>query len=158
MPCDVPYGARRPTGLRRLTALATRTPPLPLLARRALAKATGVAFMFNFRMGVGITLGGGHGFVMARLPNGGWSAPLLIMVDQGALLFDLACICVRERRWHTSMECECCVGAGAAACCCHWSPDSRCSLCRPRWHKWGLDRAGIETCRSIRFHTEKVHL
>ena len=46
--------------------------------------------MFNFRMGVGITLGGGHGFVMARLPSGGWSAPLLIMVDQGALLFDLA--------------------------------------------------------------------
>lgn len=29
--------------------------------------------MFNFRMGVGITLGGGHGFVMRWAP-GGWLA------------------------------------------------------------------------------------
>ncbi|KAI7843180.1 hypothetical protein COHA_003163 [Chlorella ohadii] len=55
------------------------------LCKKSLANASGVAFLFNFRMGVGITLGGGRGFVMSRLPNGGWSAPLFITVDQVGL-------------------------------------------------------------------------
>jgi sodium-coupled neutral amino acid transporter 10 len=53
--------------------------------KQSLVNASGVAFMCSFRMGVGITLGGGRGFVMGRLPDGRWSAPLFLMVDQAGV-------------------------------------------------------------------------
>ncbi len=92
---------------------------------RSLAKASGVAFLFNFRMGVGITLGGGRGFVMSRLPNGGWSAPLFITVDQGertalSLLWCLSarctviCYALSQRRLSSELP-PCLLASGGTA-------------------------------------------
>lgn len=67
---------------RRHDSSTTAAHELPL---RALRFAKGIAFQWTVKAGLGVSWCWGHGFVMARLEDGRWSAPSFFKVRQASI-------------------------------------------------------------------------
>nr|XP_015213718.1 PREDICTED: SH3 domain-containing YSC84-like protein 1 [Lepisosteus oculatus] len=64
--------------LREFTEISSRTGPDKLIPAHVIAKAQGLAIISVIKAGFMITARGGSGIVVARLPDGRWSAPSAI--------------------------------------------------------------------------------
>ncbi|XP_036398734.1 SH3 domain-containing YSC84-like protein 1 isoform X2 [Megalops cyprinoides] len=64
--------------LREFTEISNRTGPDKLIPAHVIAKAQGLAIISVIKAGFMITARGGSGVVVARLPDGRWSAPSAI--------------------------------------------------------------------------------
>ncbi|XP_035255067.1 SH3 domain-containing YSC84-like protein 1 [Anguilla anguilla] len=64
--------------LRDFTQISSRTGPDKLIPAHVIAKAEGLAIISVIKAGFMITARGGSGIVIARLPDGRWSAPSAI--------------------------------------------------------------------------------
>ncbi|XP_040204607.1 SH3 domain-containing YSC84-like protein 1 isoform X3 [Rana temporaria] len=64
--------------LREFTEISSRTGPDKIIPAHVIAKAQGLAILSVIKAGFLVTARGGSGIVLARLPDGRWSAPSAI--------------------------------------------------------------------------------
>ncbi|KAM4695346.1 SH3 domain-containing YSC84-like protein 1 isoform 2-T3 [Discoglossus pictus] len=64
--------------LKEFTEISSRTGPDKIIPAHVIAKAQGLAILSVIKAGFLVTARGGSGIVLARLPNGKWSAPSAI--------------------------------------------------------------------------------
>ncbi|XP_068136474.1 SH3 domain-containing YSC84-like protein 1 [Hyperolius riggenbachi] len=64
--------------LREFTEISSRTGPDKIIPAHVIAKAQGLAILSVIKAGFLVTARGGSGIVLARLPDGKWSAPSAI--------------------------------------------------------------------------------
>ncbi|KAL7988023.1 hypothetical protein Chor_006942 [Crotalus horridus] len=90
--------------LREFTEITSRNGPDKLIPAHVIAKAKGLAILSVIKAGFLVTARGGSGIVLARLPNGGWSAPSAIGIaglgggfEIGIEISDLVIILNHER-------------------------------------------------------------
>ncbi|ETE66705.1 SH3 domain-containing YSC84-like protein 1 [Ophiophagus hannah] len=90
--------------LREFTEITSRNGPDKLIPAHVIAKAKGLAILSVIKAGFLVTARGGSGIVLARLPNGGWSAPSAIGIaglgggfEIGIEVSDLVIILNHER-------------------------------------------------------------
>uniref|UniRef100_A0A2D4GXR3 SH3 domain-containing YSC84-like protein 1 n=1 Tax=Micrurus corallinus TaxID=54390 RepID=A0A2D4GXR3_MICCO len=90
--------------LREFTEITSRNGPDKLIPAHVIAKAKGLAILSVIKAGFLVTARGGSGIVLARLSNGGWSAPSAIGIaglgggfEIGIEVSDLVIILNHER-------------------------------------------------------------
>ncbi|KAJ6665919.1 hypothetical protein lerEdw1_001391 [Lerista edwardsae] len=90
--------------LREFTEITTRNGPDKIIPAHVIAKAKGLAILTVIKAGFLVTARGGSGIVLARLPNGRWSAPSAIGIaglgggfEIGIEVSDLVIILNHER-------------------------------------------------------------
>uniref|UniRef100_A0A8C9LUM5 SH3 and SYLF domain containing 1 n=1 Tax=Piliocolobus tephrosceles TaxID=591936 RepID=A0A8C9LUM5_9PRIM len=64
--------------LREFTEITSRNGPDKIIPAHVIAKAKGLAILSVIKAGFLVTARGGSGIVLARLPDGKWSAPSAI--------------------------------------------------------------------------------
>ncbi|NXQ43403.1 SH3Y1 protein, partial [Catharus fuscescens] len=90
--------------LREFTEITSRNGPDKIIPPHVIAKAKGLAVLSVIKAGFLVTARGGSGIVLARLPNGAWSAPSAIGIaglgggfEIGIEVSDLVIILNHER-------------------------------------------------------------
>uniref|UniRef100_A0A493TQ79 SH3 domain-containing YSC84-like protein 1 n=3 Tax=Anas TaxID=8835 RepID=A0A493TQ79_ANAPP len=90
--------------LREFTEITSRNGPDKIIPPHVIAKAKGLAVLSVIKAGFLVTARGGSGIVLARLPNGSWSAPSAIGIaglgggfEIGIEVSDLVIILNHER-------------------------------------------------------------
>ncbi|KAM6355828.1 SH3 domain-containing YSC84-like protein 1 [Podargus strigoides] len=90
--------------LREFTEITSRNGPDKIIPSHVIAKAKGLAVLSVIKAGFLVTARGGSGIVLARLPNGSWSAPSAIGIaglgggfEIGIEVSDLVIILNHER-------------------------------------------------------------
>ncbi|XP_025062995.1 SH3 domain-containing YSC84-like protein 1 isoform X6 [Alligator sinensis] len=90
--------------LREFTEITSRNGPDKIIPAHVIAKAKGLAVLSVIKAGFLVTARGGSGIVLARLPNGSWSAPSAIGIaglgggfEIGIEVSDLVIILNHER-------------------------------------------------------------
>lgn len=90
--------------LREFTEITSRNGPDKIIPAHVIAKAKGLAILTVIKAGFLVTARGGSGIVLARLPNGRWSAPSAIGIaglgggfEIGIEVSDLVIILNHER-------------------------------------------------------------
>ncbi|KAJ7341406.1 hypothetical protein JRQ81_005467 [Phrynocephalus forsythii] len=90
--------------LREFTEITSRNGPDKIIPAHVIAKAKGLAVLSVIKAGFLVTARGGSGIVVARLPNGSWSAPSAIGIaglgggfEIGIEVSDLVIILNHER-------------------------------------------------------------
>ncbi|XP_061478854.1 SH3 domain-containing YSC84-like protein 1 isoform X2 [Rhineura floridana] len=90
--------------LREFTEITSRSGPDKIIPAHVIAKAKGLAILSVIKAGFLVTARGGSGIVLARLPNGNWSAPSAIGIaglgggfEIGIEVSDLVVILNHER-------------------------------------------------------------
>ncbi|XP_062981888.1 SH3 domain-containing YSC84-like protein 1 [Elgaria multicarinata webbii] len=90
--------------LREFTEITSRNGPDKIIPAHVIAKAKGLAILSVIKAGFLVTARGGSGIVLARLPNGSWSAPSAIGIaglgggfEIGIEVSDLVVILNHER-------------------------------------------------------------
>ncbi|KAH0622038.1 hypothetical protein JD844_023945 [Phrynosoma platyrhinos] len=90
--------------LREFTEITSRNGPDKIIPAHVIAKAKGLAILSVIKAGFLVTARGGSGIVLARLPNGSWSAPSAIGIaglgggfEIGIEVSDLVIILNHER-------------------------------------------------------------
>ncbi|XP_004686151.2 PREDICTED: SH3 domain-containing YSC84-like protein 1 [Condylura cristata] len=79
IPCSLKSEARKAARiLREFTEITSRNGPDKLIPAHVIARAKGLAILSVIRAGFLVTARGGSGVVLARLPDGRWSAPSAI--------------------------------------------------------------------------------
>ncbi|KIV77677.1 hypothetical protein, variant [Exophiala sideris] len=87
---------------------------------QVIAKAKGLAIFSGFRAAMYLAGAGGSGVVVARLPDGSWSAPSAFSVKSGGVglaygvdVYDCVCVLNTQEAVEAYMKSETTLGAGA---------------------------------------------